>query len=657
MASSSFYSGTGVTPENTDVTPVAPSNISAIEDSKNAAALSEAAAAASAAASATSATSGAASATTAATKASESASSATASATSASASQASRVASEAAKVASETAKTAAETARDAAAASSTSASSAQAAAETAEANAETAATNAAASASSASSSASAASTSASEAAASAASINLSSIDIDGGTIDGTVIGGSVPAAGNFTTGSFTGNVAHGDGVKATFGNSADLVMYHDGSNSLIQDLGTGILQITSDGTEVKISGNGANSARFFTQGETQLFTNGNLKLATKNDGIDVTGTVVADGSQIDLSSSRQVNTQIATSGSGYGAITCVEPTASNLRGLELEGQLLRIGTNAYNQTTSIRRLQINDAGETIFYEDTGADAKMRWLPTTEELKFEDNVKATFGASRDLQVYHDGNASFIQDVGTGDLNIQGTNVGLRKSGSEYYLYGAADGAVTLYHDGVFKLTTSLTGVSVYGSLLAYASSSNDWALRGYNSSSSALSGLWYANDSAQFLGRNSSNTLTVNINSNGSSYLNGGKVGIGTTSPAEELTIRASVPKIQIEDSDGTNQYGQFYHSAGITAIQARNGNTDGTIVFQKYDGTTNDETVRIDSGGNLEMTGGGSVGWANFTFVEESGYLYVYNGSTKIMRVDASGNAAFAGDVEANATL
>lgn len=48
MASSSFYSGTGVTPDNTDVDPVAPSNITAIEDSKNAAALSAAAAAASA---------------------------------------------------------------------------------------------------------------------------------------------------------------------------------------------------------------------------------------------------------------------------------------------------------------------------------------------------------------------------------------------------------------------------------------------------------------------------------------------------------------------------------------------------------------------------------------------------------------------------------
>jgi hypothetical protein len=67
--------------------------------------------------------------------------------------------------------------------------------------------------------------------------------------------------------------------------------------------------------------------------------------------------------------------------------------------------------------------------------------------------------------------------------------------------------------------------------------------------------------------------------------------------------------------------------------------------------------TANLERMRIDSSGNLEMTGGGSVGWANYTFKEEGGYLYVYHGSTKIMRVDSSGNAAFAGDVEANATL
>jgi hypothetical protein len=77
------------------------------------------------------------------------------------------------------------------------------------------------------------------------------------------------------------------------------------------------------------------------------------------------------------------------------------------------------------------------------------------------------------------------------------------------------------------------------------------------------------------------------------------------VGIGTASPAALLHMSSSVPKIQIQDSDGTDQYGQFYHSAGTTAIQARNNTSDGTIVFQKYDGTTTDETMRIDTSGRV----------------------------------------------------
>ena len=175
MASSSFYSGTGVTAENTDVTPVAPNNITAIEDSKNAAALSEAASAASATASANSAASGASSASTATTKASESADSATASATSAAASQVSRVASEAAKVASETAKTASETARDAAASSSTAATASQAAASSSETNAATSEAAALASKSAAATSAATASVEATNSATSAAASEVSNV--------------------------------------------------------------------------------------------------------------------------------------------------------------------------------------------------------------------------------------------------------------------------------------------------------------------------------------------------------------------------------------------------------------------------------------------------------------------------------------------------
>ena len=120
MASSSFYSGTGVTPDNPNVEavppsnsplidPVAPLNINAIESSVANAKASEDAAEASANSIFAAAASVSASASTATTKASESEASATASSTSAAASQASRVASEAAKVAAETAETNAST--------------------------------------------------------------------------------------------------------------------------------------------------------------------------------------------------------------------------------------------------------------------------------------------------------------------------------------------------------------------------------------------------------------------------------------------------------------------------------------------------------------------------------------------------------------------
>ena len=441
---------------------------------------------------------------------------------------------------------------------------AQAAAETAETNAETAETNSAASASSASSSASAASTSASEAAASAASINLSSIDIDGGTIDGTVIGGSTPAAGSFTTGSFTGNVAHGDNVKATFGNSADLQVYHDGSNTRIVEGGQGSLIIQSNQLVFKSADDSEILGYSDENGAFRLYYDGTEKLATTSSGIDVTGTVVADGLTVDA-------------GSG----TRVTSTGNNIQFDRDDGSSFidQVGSGGIRLRTTAsytNRMDIANNGDISFYEDTGTTAKFFWDASAEAL----GIGTSFPADR--------------------LHVEG-NIYLGASSRTIYTGASAD----------------LTFQTNTGNLLF---------LRGNGASES------------------------MRIDSSG-------RVGIGTTSPSEELTIRASVPKIQIEDSDGTNQYGQFYHSAGITAIQARNGNTDGIIVFQKYDGTTSDETVRIDSSGNLKMTGGGSVGWANWTITESGGSLYFATGGTNKMKLDASGNLDVVGSVNANATI
>ncbi len=63
------------------------------------------------------------------------------------------------------------------------------------------------------------------------------------------------------------------------------------------------------------------------------------------------------------------------------------------------------------------------------------------------------------------------------------------------------------------------------------------------------------------------------------------------------------------------------------------------------------------ERMQINSSGNLEMTGGGSVGWANWTITESGGSLYFATGGTNKMKLDASGNLDVVGSVNSNATI
>tara|TARA_R110000851_G_scaffold151833_2_gene293274 strand:+ start:2675 stop:3802 length:1128 start_codon:yes stop_codon:yes gene_type:complete len=81
----------------------------------------------------------------------------------------------------------------------------------------------------------------------------------------------------------------------------------------------------------------------------------------------------------------------------------------------------------------------------------------------------DNDKATFGASDDLQIYHDGSASYISEVGTGNLKIMGSNLEMKSTSDEMYLDATQDGVLRLYCNNEARLTTTGTGVTVSGDL--------------------------------------------------------------------------------------------------------------------------------------------------------------------------------------------
>ena len=96
------------------------------------------------------------------------------------------------------------------------------------------------------------------------------------------------------------------------------------------------------------------------------------------------------------------------------------------------------------------------------------------MTTSADINFGDNDKAVFGAGSDLQIYHDGSASYIKDLGTGPLaiNTNGSEIMLTgQSGSEYMIRAIQDGAVELFHDANKKLATTSTGIDVTGTVTA------------------------------------------------------------------------------------------------------------------------------------------------------------------------------------------
>jgi len=89
---------------------------------------------------------------------------------------------------------------------------------------------------------------------------------------------------------------------------------------------------------------------------------------------------------------------------------------------------------------------------------------------TGDVSLGDNVKATFGAGDDLQIYHDGSKSIISDNGSGNLYIYSDQFIINNyPDTQNMARFVSGGAATLYHAGSAKLATTSTGIDVTGSV--------------------------------------------------------------------------------------------------------------------------------------------------------------------------------------------
>ena len=136
------------------------------------------------------------------------------------------------------------------------------------------------------------------------------------------------------------------------------------------------------------------------------------------------------------------------------------------------------GNNYITQT--VGDLYINNTAndkDIIFQSDDGAGAITEYFRVdggatkviaSKNFAFLDDVKAEFGDSGDLAIYHDGTHSRIKDAGAGNLTINATDFVVNNSADTKNMITAYDGGtVNLYYDASQKFRTVSAGVEVTG----------------------------------------------------------------------------------------------------------------------------------------------------------------------------------------------
>jgi hypothetical protein len=215
---------------------------------------------------------------------------------------------------------------------------------------------------------------------------------------------------------------------------------------------------TATAAQTTFSGNDANgNALAYDAGFLDVYMNG-VKLVN---GSDFTAT---SGTSIVLASGAALNDTIEII--AYGTFTLSNQSINDMTDVTTggitNGQFLQWNsTNSQFEPATVATSLDQDATPQL-----GGD-----LDTNgNDINFGDNDKAQFGASNDLQIYHDGLNSYVKDSGTGDLYLQGSaNVRITNASGQKMFLGQDGGEAQLYHSGVEKLATATYGIDVDGTV--------------------------------------------------------------------------------------------------------------------------------------------------------------------------------------------
>lgn len=93
----------------------------------------------------------------------------------------------------------------------------------------------------------------------------------------------------------SGNLSFADNSKAIFGSGSDLQIYHNASNSIIADVGTGNLELRGNNLRLTNAGGNELYLNATSNGDVDLYYDSAVKLSTTASGISVSGNVTVTG--------------------------------------------------------------------------------------------------------------------------------------------------------------------------------------------------------------------------------------------------------------------------------------------------------------------------------------------------------------------------
>ena len=113
-----------------------------------------------------------------------------------------------------------------------------------------------------------------------------------------------------------------------------------------------------------------------------------------------------------------------------------------------------------------------------FYVRSGLTTETLRITSDGKVRVPDNGKFTAGAGDDLQIYHDGSNSYIDDAGTGALFVRGSYLAFAGINGEQLINAEQNAAVELFHNNSRKFQTTTTGAKVTGNFEPEADATRD-----------------------------------------------------------------------------------------------------------------------------------------------------------------------------------